>query len=181
MNNFTLGICVCVIVVASSVNPYIKKTVVNTNNDVSIPFELFYIFVSFVSAAIISYVLFFYKKDWIYLLFGVIITLMAFMLCMYKIYDKEYTNAMYLKMIASAFLSVIPSFIFLFLITKHDISYLDPIIKPLILILIFVLGITVFGETKQNTMTKWLCITGIVILIGVFTSKKTNLNGSSTK
>ena len=63
MNKITLGICICVIVLASSINPYIKKSVINTKQDIKIPFELFYIFVSFLSTTIISYVLFFYKKD----------------------------------------------------------------------------------------------------------------------
>ena len=74
-------------------------------------------------------------------------------------------------MIISSFLTVIPSFLFVYLITKNDISALDPIIKPLILILIFIIGVVFYDEQKQNTIRRWLCIVGIVILIGVFKMK----------
>lgn len=181
MNNLTLALCICIIVVFSSINPYIKKTVISSKNEVYIPFELFYIFVSFLACVIISFILFFYKKDWIYLLLGTASLIMTFILFMYKIQNDTYPNNMYIKMIISAILTVVPSFLFLFLIKKHDVSYLDPIIKPLILILIFILGITVFGENKQNTPKKWICIIGIVILIAVFTTNKSNLNEKSRK
>ena len=172
MNKFTLGICVFLIVLASSINPYIKKSVINSKNAIKIPFELFYIFASFFSATIISYVLFFYKKEWMYLFLAVLMSIITFVLFMYKIQNDTYTTSMYTKMVVSTFLTVIPSFLFLFLIKSSDVSYLDPIIKPLILILIFIFGIFIFGETKQNTPRKWLCIIGIVILIAVFTTGK---------
>jgi hypothetical protein len=40
----------------------------------------------------------------------------------------------------------------------------------------------VFGEEKQNTTRKWICLIGIVILVGIFQmDKKPNLNVSPGK
>ena len=173
MNNVELYTCIAVIVIASSINPYIKKTIVTSknNDDKQFPYQEFYIFVSFVMTTIISYVLCITNKDCFYLGGGIIMTILTGLLFKYKIYKKEYESKIYRNMIISSFLTVIPSFLFVYLITKNDISALDPIIKPLILILIFIIGVVFYDEQKQNTIRRWLCIVGIVILIGVFKMK----------
>ena len=181
MNKLVVFVCVFLIIVTSSINPYIKKSIINSKKDVYMPFEVFYIFISFLSATLVSFMLFFYKWDYIYLILGIIMCFMTFFLFITKVKDNTYPMSFYTKCILSSFLTIIPSFLFVFLITRKDVSYLDPIIKPLILILIFMLGVFVFGEEKQNTTRKWICLIGIVILVGIFQMDKTNLNVSPGK
>tara|TARA_B100001093_G_scaffold511069_1_gene578171 strand:- start:621 stop:1166 length:546 start_codon:yes stop_codon:yes gene_type:complete len=181
MKKSLLWLCVFIIIITSSLNPYIKKSIINTKNEIHMPFEIFYIFISFLAATIVSFVLFFYKRDMIYLGFAAAMCILTSILFNNRVKKTAYPTKMYAKSILSACFTIIPSFLFVFLIKSTDVSYLDPIIKPLILTLIFVFGVFIFGETRQNTTRKWLCIIGIIILVAVFQINKTNLNDSTRK
>ena len=64
--------------------------------------------------------------------------------------------------LATSFFSIAPSLIYLNLIQKENISFLNPIIKPMGILVTALFGIIVFSEVMSRNQI----IGGIIILLG---------------
>ena len=128
----------------TSINPYIKKNITKTMDKVT--------FIA-VTSVIILFINIFY------------VYYNNFQLSDLKTVTKSDCG----YCILTSILSIAPSLIYLNLIQKENVNYLDPLIKPMGLLVTAIFGIMLFKET----MCRKQIIGGAIILIGtgIFLSK----------
>lgn len=133
-----LYIYLSIIILMTSINPYIKKEITKKIDKYTF-IAITSIFVFFINIAYLYNNKFEIKK-------------------IYKIDQKNIINCF----IVSLF-SIVPSLLYLNLIQNNDISYLNPILKPIGLLVTSLIGIYYFNET----ITKNQIIGGLLILTGM--------------
>jgi uncharacterized membrane protein len=133
-----LYIYLSIIILMTSINPYIKKEITKKIDKYTF-IAITSLFVFFINIAYLYNNNFEIKN-------------------IYKIDQKNIINCF----IVSLF-SIVPSLLYLNLIQKNDISYLNPILKPIGLLVTSLIGIYYFNEKiKKNEI-----IGGVLILIGM--------------
>ena len=182
-------ISIIVIVIMVSFNPYIRKSVINSKKKgvPSMPIESFFLITSVIMSFLVLATISIHQKDLTFGICAIIMLAMVLTLFFTKIKHRDYPSEYYWKIVLTSFLSIIPSFLFLYLISKKDVSYIDPILRPVTLTLIFVWGVFIFGETAQNNRYCWGSILIIIIGVSLFgyakhnSKDKLNLNKNDNK
>ena len=174
--NASIIISMIVIIMMASFNPYVRKSVVNSKKkDIpSMPIEKFFLITSVIMSFLVLATISIHEKDWTFGISAIILLAMVLTIFFTKIKDDKYPSQYYWKIVLSSFLSIIPSFLFLYLISKKDVSYIDPILRPVTLSLIFVWGVFIFGENAQNNRYCWGSILIIIIGVSLFGYAKHN-------
>mgnify|MGYP005646320547 CR=1 FL=1 len=127
------------IVVMTSINPYIKKNITKSMNKITF-------------IAVTSIIILFINIFYVYY-------------NNFKLSDlKTITSKDCSYCVLTSILSIAPSLIYLNLIQKENINFLEPLIKPLGLLITALFGIILF---KEN-MCKKQIIGGLIILIGTY-------------
>ena len=85
----------------------------------------------------------------------------------YKIKPYSY-NIHYPKTIATGFIFALSGILYLLLIKTRNVSDVAPIISPISLLYVYILGVYLFNEKTTNKIVKTICVVVIVICMAIF-------------
>ena len=161
MDTLVMYLIIVCLVIFGGLTPYLRKFAINTKGGMSI--DIFWIITNVFVATFSCIFLSFYKKELIYVVCSIILII----LCGYLYYDKvkkdDVNKKHYTKAIATALIFALTGYLYLILVKSKNVSYITPIISPLSLLYIYLLGVLFFEKGIENVYIK----TGCVIVIGI--------------
>ena len=167
MDNWKTYIIIFCLVIVGGLTPYLRKFAINTND--GMPIDLFWIITSVFVTTFSCIFLSCYKKDEIYALMSIILLV----LCVYLYYDKVKEDVVnkkyYLFAIATGLIFAITGYLYLILVREENVSYITPIISPLTLLYVYLLGVLFFEKKdSKNVYIKTVCVIVIGIAMAIF-------------